>query len=133
MSFRKPGQDTQPSQAKTPQLKTFSFHLALYVHTYPCNIIYIHSFHLNTLTHTNSKSLPLSLQVHQKKGHRAPFSLTQAQPTKHFPVRFPCDSSDSASSCEKKFPPTPSAGRVDIASQGLYNVAAGHIVSPSPH
>lgn len=51
VSFSKLFQDTQPSQ-----VKTLSFHMALYVRIYPCHIIYIHSFQSNTLLHIQTPS-----------------------------------------------------------------------------
>lgn len=144
VSFSKLCQGTQPSQVKTPNWKKKSVHLALYVHTYPCT----HTLSTQTHAYTYKLQIPATFTV--QPSQKRPQSTLRCHPGSTPPafltVRLPCDSSYSTSSCGNcngrfitldtilwgvsKFPPTPSADRVDKLSQGLSHVAASHIVCP---
>lgn len=109
-------QETQPSQVNWKH-----FHViwrCMYIHT-PCDIIYINTFHSNT--YKLQVPATFTVQLSRKRPQRTLVAHTSHR-----------DSSDSTSSCgnsdrrfmtldtllwgASKFPPTPTAGRVDAAS-----------------
>lgn len=98
VSFSKPCQDTAKASQNSITAKLF-ISFGTYVHTYPCNIIYIHSVHSKTLLHIQTPSpCHFYCTTTTKKATEHPYFLGSTHRT-FITVRFPCDRSDSTSSC----------------------------------
>lgn len=82
-------------QSQNSPTENISFHLAPYEHTNPW-IICTHSFHSNTLLHIQT---PRPTPLLPCDRHRIKKATDRPRSTHLLTVEFPCDSSDSTSSC----------------------------------